>query len=95
MTIVDPHTSADLIEQAIPIGPNGDDVISKVPFAMTSPLHVPAERYCSNAFLEFAIRVTAAAEIEVAVAETVAAPVPAAAEIEDNVYADGLVITHV
>ena len=42
-----------------------------------------------------AIRVTAAAEVEVAIAETVAAPAPDATEIENNVYADGLVITHV
>ncbi len=42
-----------------------------------------------------AIRVTAAAEVEVAVSETVAAPAPDSIEIKNNVYADGLVITHV
>ena len=60
MTIVDSEVDAAadsaaqtaLIEGSIAIGPNGDDVISKVPFAMTSPLHVPAERYYSREFFE-------------------------------------------
>src|SRR6187455_578857 len=52
MTIVDSAAASAHIEESIAIGPNGDDVNSKVPFHMTSPLHVPSERYYSREFFE-------------------------------------------
>lgn len=52
MTIADQTPTAVEIEESIAIGPNGDDVNSKVPFHMESPLHVPAERYYSREFFE-------------------------------------------
>ncbi|GAA2976088.1 phenylpropionate dioxygenase-like ring-hydroxylating dioxygenase large terminal subunit [Microbacterium terrae] len=51
MTIAE-YLPVDGIEEAIALGPNGADVTSKVPFAMTKPHEVPAERYYSREFYE-------------------------------------------
>lgn len=52
MTIVEPRPDGANEDQILPIGPNGDEVNSRVPFAMSNPLHVPAERYYDREFFE-------------------------------------------
>jgi phenylpropionate dioxygenase-like ring-hydroxylating dioxygenase large terminal subunit len=52
MTIADPTPVSLDPEEAVAIGPNGDDVNSKVPFHMHDWVHVPAERYYSREFHE-------------------------------------------
>ncbi|GAA1011749.1 (2Fe-2S)-binding protein [Acrocarpospora pleiomorpha] len=50
MTVTDPRTSTPA--KVTPIGPNGEEVTSKVPFHMKDSLHVPAERYYSREFYD-------------------------------------------
>lgn len=52
MTTTTNHLPADNIESAIALGPNGEDVNTKVPHHMGDSLHVPAERYYSRDFFE-------------------------------------------
>lgn len=52
MTVTETRHDDTDIESALAIGPNGDDVNSKVPFPMQGWQHVPAERYYSREFFE-------------------------------------------